>query len=250
MATLALFIALGGTGIAASQVITKSSQIKDGVVTGSDIKNSSLTGSDIKDQSLTPSDFKGSVVGPKGDTGPAGAPGAPGSPGTPGANGANGATGTMGAPGAAGVPGAAAPPQVSINRYSPPSPILQPPTTPDRTLFSETVTLPATGLYNVYADSEVQAAACPSGGASCVLRAGLFIDGQPVTDTGSDLTLDPNVSFPNPTGFAQLGTLSPTAITGGTHTLSVRLRQTAGPSAGTLVEAHHSVSITGPFVTG
>jgi hypothetical protein len=72
VATIAVFVALGGSAFAASYVITKSSQIKDGAVTGADVKNSSLTGADVKNRSLTPADFRGSVQGPKGDAGPPG----------------------------------------------------------------------------------------------------------------------------------------------------------------------------------
>jgi len=80
MATIAVFVALGGSAFAAGYVITRSSQIKDGAVTAADVKNSSLTGTDVKDGSLTASDFSGSVQGPgpKGDTGATGAAGAPG----------------------------------------------------------------------------------------------------------------------------------------------------------------------------
>jgi hypothetical protein len=63
VATLALFVALGGSAFAAGYVITKSSQIKDGVVTGSDVKNGSLTGSDVKDASLTGADINPAQLG-------------------------------------------------------------------------------------------------------------------------------------------------------------------------------------------
>ena len=89
MATVAAFIALGGTSLAATGVIiTDSSQIKNGGVSGADVKDSSVTGSDIKDRSLSASDFNGAVTGPqgaKGDTGAAGPQGAKGEPGEAGA---------------------------------------------------------------------------------------------------------------------------------------------------------------------
>ena len=84
MATIAVFVAFGGSAFAASYVITKSSQIKDGAVTSSDVKNNSLTGLDVKDRSLTQSDFIGSVQGPQGSQGPKGEAGAQGLPGQPG----------------------------------------------------------------------------------------------------------------------------------------------------------------------
>lgn len=89
LALLALIFAMAGTGLAAkSYVISSSSQIKNGAITGQDIKKSTLTGSNVKDQSLTPADFNGSVQGPigsqgpqgvKGDTGPQGVKGEPAS---------------------------------------------------------------------------------------------------------------------------------------------------------------------------
>lgn len=90
MATVGVFIALGGVGYAAVTLpkdSVSSGQVKNSSLTGADVKNSSLTGSDIKNKSLTPADFSGSVQGPagaqgaqgpkgdsgaKGDTGPAG----------------------------------------------------------------------------------------------------------------------------------------------------------------------------------
>ena len=80
MATVAVFIALGGSALAAGYVITNSGQIKDGAVTGSDVKNATLTGRDIKDNSLTASDFSGSLQGATG-VGRDGAKGATGEKG-------------------------------------------------------------------------------------------------------------------------------------------------------------------------
>ena len=88
MATVAVFIALGGSSYAAVMVTGKN--VKNGSLTGADVKNSSLTGGDVKNASLTPSDFKGSVEGPKGDTGPQGAQG------DAGLRGAKGETGVQG----------------------------------------------------------------------------------------------------------------------------------------------------------
>lgn len=79
LALIALVFAMAGTGIAArSYVISSSSQIKDGAVSGADVRNSSLTGRDVKNRSLTAADFAGSVQGPAGVAGPAGAQGAQG----------------------------------------------------------------------------------------------------------------------------------------------------------------------------
>jgi type VI protein secretion system component Hcp len=98
VATICLFITLGGTSYAAVKI------------TGADIKPESVTGANIKDGSLLAKDFK------KGQL-PGGKPGAPGAPGQAGAQGGQGAAGAQGAPGAAGAQGpqgepgeAAAPP--------------------------------------------------------------------------------------------------------------------------------------------
>lgn len=78
VALLALVVALGGSAFAAGYVVTRSSQIKDGAVTGQDVKNGSLTGADVKSRSLVASDFKDSVRGPVGPQGPKGDKGDPG----------------------------------------------------------------------------------------------------------------------------------------------------------------------------
>jgi hypothetical protein len=89
VAMLALFVAMGGTAIAAGNAL----------ITGKQIKNSSITGADVKNKSLTPKDFKGSVRGARG---PAGLTGATGPAGAKGDKGDAGAAGT---PGATGPPG-------------------------------------------------------------------------------------------------------------------------------------------------
>ena len=92
VATMALFMALGGVSYAAL------------TITGKNIKNNSVTGKDVKNKSLGKKDFKGSLrgaKGAKGDPGSPGAPGAKGDSGSPGAKGDAGAPGTPGAPGSA-----------------------------------------------------------------------------------------------------------------------------------------------------
>jgi hypothetical protein len=85
VASLALFVALGGTGYAAVTITGKN--VKDASLTGRDVKNSSLTTSDVKNGSLLRQDFKVGQI-------PAGAPGAPGAPGQKGDKGEPGAPGT------------------------------------------------------------------------------------------------------------------------------------------------------------
>ena len=72
LALLALFIALGGSAIAAGKIgpngirkdAIRSRHIKDGAVTGADVLDGGLTGADLQDQSITGSDVqKGSLTG-------------------------------------------------------------------------------------------------------------------------------------------------------------------------------------------
>lgn len=103
VASLALFVALGGVSYAAltlpansvgGKQIRKNAvtgpKVKNSSLSGADIKNSSITGSDVKDKSLSAADFNGSVQGAQGP------PGSPGGKGDPGTNGAQGAQGVPG----------------------------------------------------------------------------------------------------------------------------------------------------------
>jgi hypothetical protein len=78
MATLAVFIALGGSSYAALKVTGKN--VKNNSLTGADVKNSSLTTKDVKNRSLLSQDFKAGQLpsGPAGAQGPQGPPGPPG----------------------------------------------------------------------------------------------------------------------------------------------------------------------------
>jgi len=89
IASLALFVALGGSATAATLIT--GAKIKNGTITNKDVKNSTLTGSKVKNGSLSPSDIskKGlaSLKGAKGDKGDNGAPGATGAQGVQGPRG-------------------------------------------------------------------------------------------------------------------------------------------------------------------
>jgi Collagen triple helix repeat (20 copies) len=112
MATLALFVALGGSSYAALSVTGKN--VKNGSLTGADVKNNSLRGSDIRtaavnsgdvrDGSLLALDFQSGQLpqGPKGDRGepgPRGETGLRGETGPRGERGRRGRTGPQGEPG-------------------------------------------------------------------------------------------------------------------------------------------------------
>jgi hypothetical protein len=128
MATVAVFVALGGSAYAATTITGH--DIQDGSVSGRDIKPGSLQSSDIKDGTLRRRDFLPGVlpsglsaplgqteggagatgpIGPQGErgvAGPAGADGARGPAGADGKDGAKGADGKDGAKGADGKDGA------------------------------------------------------------------------------------------------------------------------------------------------
>lgn len=91
-ATLALFIALGGTSYAAITITGQN--VKDGSLGSKDVRNSSLLARDFKAGQL-PTGAQG-IQGPQGPTGPQGQPGPAGPPGDEGAPGAQGPPGISG----------------------------------------------------------------------------------------------------------------------------------------------------------
>lgn len=92
MATIAVFIALGGSSYAAITVTGKN--VKDSSLTGKDLKNGSITGIDLAES-----------VGTEGPQGLVGVPGIQGLPGIPGPAGLQGVPGADGAPGGQGLQG-------------------------------------------------------------------------------------------------------------------------------------------------
>ena len=79
IALIALFVALSGTAVAAT-----------GLITSAQMKNDTIQGKDVKDRSLTPTDFTGSVAGPQGAAGQPGAQGVKGDQGIQGIQGLKG----------------------------------------------------------------------------------------------------------------------------------------------------------------
>lgn len=94
IATLALFIALGGSAIAANAIITRSSQVADGVITGRKLANGSVSNGKVKRGSLGADRLsrsaRASLTGQRGATGATGPAGPQGPAGTAGAQGAAG----------------------------------------------------------------------------------------------------------------------------------------------------------------
>jgi Collagen triple helix repeat (20 copies) len=107
MATIAVFVALGGSSYAA---IT---------ITGQSVKDSSLTGKDVKNRSLLARDFKAGQLptGAAGPVGPAGGPGPAGPAGPKGDRGQQGPAGAIGPAGPAGPAGPQGPSGVSGWEY-------------------------------------------------------------------------------------------------------------------------------------
>jgi hypothetical protein len=83
MATVAVFVALGGSSYAALKVTGRN--VKDGSLTGADVRNSSLRSKDVKNRSLRAIDFRrGALRGRDGEPGADGFDGFDGLDGEPG----------------------------------------------------------------------------------------------------------------------------------------------------------------------
>jgi hypothetical protein len=92
LSLLALFVSLGGTSYAVSQITGK--DVKNSSLTGVDVRNSSLTGGDVRNGSLRSGDFATGQL-PAGPPGPQGADGPAGRDGAKGDKGDQGETGTV-----------------------------------------------------------------------------------------------------------------------------------------------------------
>jgi hypothetical protein len=106
VATLALFVALGGTGYAAFSLPRDSvtaRELRRGAVGHSELRRDAVTSSNIRDGSVGVRELSAAardgLAGPPGPTGNTGATGAAGAPGSAGATGPTGAPGKEGAPG-------------------------------------------------------------------------------------------------------------------------------------------------------
>jgi hypothetical protein len=103
IATLALFLALGGGAYAATSIPAASvgtSQLRNGAVTGAKVRAGSLIANDFAAGQLP-----AGATGPEGPKGAAGSAGAKGEPGEPGSDGPKGDTGATGSRGPQGEPG-------------------------------------------------------------------------------------------------------------------------------------------------
>jgi hypothetical protein len=164
MATVAVFIALGGTGVAAVSLTknsVRSKHIKDGQVKTRDLGRNAVRTAKVKNGALLAEDFAPGQLpaGAKGDKGDTGAVG-------PTFGGTSGPTPPV-------LQGASA---VSV--------------------LSTQIDLPKSGDLLIFARNEPTTGACT--GNPCTIHMGLYLDGQPVP--GSDLTYGPslNASVPSP----------------------------------------------------
>jgi hypothetical protein len=158
VATLALFLALGGSAVAGAQV----------VFTGANVKNRSLTGVDIKKgslgiQTLSPGarrQLRG-LRGIAGPAGPAGPQGPAGPKGDTGATGPQGPAGTQGAAGSQGSPGVGVTTQVvmgaDVTNYADLTPLA-------------TASATAAGDYVIFASLTAHNTGAIDGGLDCGFR--------------------------------------------------------------------------------
>jgi hypothetical protein len=110
MATIALFVALGGTAVAAVKVTGRN--VVNGSLTGADIRDGSIRSADVAGLTAAdlPGGLPGGTSGRDGAVGSVGVAGRDGGKGIDGTNGAAGQPGPVGAQGATGVPGLQGPP--------------------------------------------------------------------------------------------------------------------------------------------
>ena len=98
MATVAVFIALGGVSYAVATGSIDTREIKNNTIRGIDVRNGAVQAADLAPGALPPRGATG-AAGATGPAGTNGATGATGSTGSSGATGATGATGDQGPPG-------------------------------------------------------------------------------------------------------------------------------------------------------
>lgn len=189
VASLALFIALGGVSYAATQLPKNSvgtKQVKDNAITGVKVKAGTLSSNDLSDSARNL--LRGNA-GLKGDAGPEGAPGVPGPKGETGGAGATGTQGPKGDPGANGAKGDPGPPGepgqtgqrgplglIAANR---PSDVDVPLTAAVEAISAQAITTAAPGNLLIFATVDGGQLPC-TGHTVCSAPIGIYVDGTPV----------------------------------------------------------------------
>jgi Collagen triple helix repeat (20 copies) len=213
VATLALFLALGGGGAYAATQIT-GRQIKDGSIAARDL-----------DKNVRAQLAKAGSPGPRG---------AQGVTGPSGAVGATGATGPTGAPGTSGL----------INLHTGASWGTDPPSNPQWLEAQQTFNLPAAGT--IVAEASVR----PGGtcGNDCRFATGLYLDGNPVPASGFTYAW---YSIDNGTCASSHDSMWGNAtidnVPAGTHTIAVGITQTQGAPIVDAAFCLPTDSVVGPY---
>jgi hypothetical protein len=201
MASVAVFIALGGTSYGLATGSIGSGEIKDNTIRSKDIRNNEVRSKDVRDRSLLARDFKAGQL----PAGPQGATGATG-PGGP-----RGLTGPTGPPG----------PTAGFHDG-----ILnaEPPTNP-LAFFNDTVTTTTQGRLWVQAYFGPRAV-LTCGATACNSRLGLFVNDQPLEDSGAALSGGAGETV---SGAFQLSGITE-VLPPGTYTLAVKQANSANAS--------------------
>jgi hypothetical protein len=206
-ASLALFVALGGTAAAAVTLPRDSvgseqiranavhaAEIAQDAVQSRGIAEDAVGSSEIEDNEIRLADIsagaRSSLQGAQGPAGPSG---------TPGATGPQGPAGQTAA-------------AVGGNRFDPPA-------DPDDTMFRGETSLitPSAGDVLAFGQLSVEVACPAAGGFSCRFQAGLYLDGNPVPDSGFDTTVTQGTTEPLTFDFFGLAQDVPA----GTHEITV-----------------------------
>ncbi len=236
VASMALFVALGGASYAAVKLPKNSvggAQIKknavsgakvrndslggwdvrNGTLRGGDVKNGSLTGADVKDGSLTAKDLRGSVQGAQGARGP------------------QGPIGESGPKGDAGVKGDTGPPGPT---YAEVEDRENPAGNPDTVLVEPdptTITTPTSGRLLVMFTTDAFQASCTSG----ISTLGLYVDGIPVPDTLREFPVGV------PARPVSVFGVTATAVPAGAHILTVGRDCPTGDPIGSAVGQNNNL---------
>jgi hypothetical protein len=227
VAYVSLFVALGGTSYAASQLpknSVTSTQIKDGSVKSADLAKNGVTSTQIKDGSIKSADLVKGVVttGPAGPAGPAGA-GGPGGP--QGDKGDKGDDGTDGAPGPVGPTEGVATDQFTQTHINPGAEV-----TADDSAFTTT----QDGRLFVSKTMSSANVTCSSGTWALWLTLdNVFVPGSVLTGTTTGTVLR-NVTL---TGVTK------DRITAGAHTLKAAAACTTGTASGITTGADKDATV-------
>jgi hypothetical protein len=193
MATIAVFIALGGTGVAAVTLTrnsVRSQHIAKGQVKAADLGRNAVRSSKVRNGALLAEDFAPGQL-PKGDKGDTGEKGDKGDKGD---------TGAVG-PTFGGISGDT-PPALAGNSNFP--------------VVTKEVNIPAAGDLMIFGRTGAASASCT--GNPCTAHMGIYLDEQPVPGSGIHRGPGDNTSLPIPTPplFGRMPAVSP-----GPHTIRI-----------------------------